>query len=318
MVAGALLAVAYCPRPAQAGLPTARPAEPFRLVWSTSASCEARSFLAELAGRTTLLREARTDEHAITLIVETFRTPNGVRGKLSVRKTDGDLSVREVPGSSCREVESAMALIAALMVDPLAAGLERGSTHQHAPPPPPEADATAREAAVGLRIEQRLTGQSAVAPGFTWGQAIGVMLTHETSTFRPSLGLSARVADTTTVGSQGSAELDFAAAQLTLCPLGSRPSVTWDLRACAALQLGRLRGTGFDTPSPATKSVFWSSAGVELQARYQLLGPLWLGAEGAFNFPFSRERFYLEPQETLHRVPAWGVSVALGLGLRFF
>jgi hypothetical protein len=144
------------------------------------------------------------------------------------------------------------------------------------------------------------------------------MLAHETSALRPSLGLSARVADTTTVVSQGSAELDYAAAQLTLCPLGMRPSVSWDLRACAALQLGRLQGAGFETPSPATKSIFWSSAGVELQARYWLLGPLWLGGEGTFNFPFSRERFYLEPQETLHRVPAWGVSVALGLGLRFF
>jgi hypothetical protein len=312
-----LLALAIGPHAAQAEQPPARQATAFRLVWSSSAGCEARSFLAELSHRTTLLREARADEHAITLIVETFRAPSGVRGKLSVREPDGELTVREVPGSSCREVDSAMALIAALMVDPLAAGLERASSQQHAASTAPEPDSSAREADFGLRIEQRLTGQTAVAPGFTWGQAVGVMLTHETSRFRPSLGLSARSARDTTSIAEGSAELDFAAAQLTLCPLGVRPEVTWDLRACAALQLGRLRGTGFDTRAPASKSVFWSSAAFELQARYQLLGPLWMGAEGTLNFPFSRESFHFDPQKTLHRIPIWGASAALGLGLRF-
>lgn len=317
LVAVTLLALVCGPDAAEAEQPSARRAKAFRLVWSSSASCEARSFLEELSDRTTLLREARADEHAITLIVETFRAPSGVRGKLSVRKPDGELTVREVPGASCREVDSAMALIAALMVDPLAAGLERASSQRHAASTAPEPNSTAREANLGFRIEQRLTGQTAVAPRFTWGQAVGVMLTHETSRFRPSLGLSARVARDTTSVAQGSAELDFAAAQLTLCPLGVRPDASWDLRACAAVQLGRLRGTGFDTPAAATKSVLWSSAGVELQARYQLLGPLWMGAEGTLGFPFSRESFHFEPQKILHRIPAWGASAALGVGLRF-
>jgi hypothetical protein len=312
-----LLALLCRPHAARAELPPARETKEFRLVWSSSASCEARSFLAELRHRTTLLREARADEHAITLIVETFRAPSGVRGKLSVRKPDGELTVREVPGSTCREVDSAMALIAALMVDPLAFGVGHASGQRHAASTAPEPNSVAREADFGLRIEQRLTGQTAVAPGFTWGQAVGAMLTHETSRFRPSLGLSARVARDTTSIAQGSAELDFAAAQLTLCPLGVRPDVSWDFRACAALQLGRLRGTGFDTPAPATQSVLWASAAFELQARYQLLGPLWMGAEGMLNFPFSRESFHLDPQKTLHRIPVWGVGAALGLGLRF-
>jgi hypothetical protein len=84
------------------------------------------------------------------------------------------------------------------------------------------------------------------------------------------------------------------------------------------VQLGRLRGTGFRTASPATKSIFWSSAGIELEGRYQLLRPLWLGLESALTFPFTRERFYLEPEQTLHRVPAWGLSVGLGVGVHFF
>jgi hypothetical protein len=312
----ALLSLTSAARAAEAPSP-----EPFRLVWSSSAGCgDSRTFLSELSGRTTLLREARQDEHAITLIVATFLHESGVRGQLTVRKPDGDLTVREVPGSDCQEVESAMALIAALMVDPLAGDPQRAAGQRHsrplaaAPPPAP----TAPRSSWSLRVEQRLTVRTAVAPRASWGQGLGLMITGESSAWRPSVALSAQATRATASAPHGSAELDWAAAQLAACPLGLRPAEPWDLRACGVLQLGRLRGIGFQTGEPARKSILWSSAGLELQARYRVLGPLWLGLEGGFSLPFTRERFYLEPQETLHRVPAWGTNVALGVGLRFF
>jgi len=271
--------------------------------------------LAELEGRTALLREAREDEHAATLIVATFRAPGGVRGQLTVRKPDGDLTVREVAGLDCREVESAMALIVALMMDPLAGGSERpglktlplATVHGPGLQPSPWS----------WRVEQRLTARTAIAPGLTWGQSLGAMLTRESVRPHPSAGLSLHLAHATTSVLHGSAELEWVAAQLTLCPAGLRPGDSWDLRACAAFQLGRLRGIGFHTFDPATKAILWSSAALELEGRYQLLGPAWLGWEGAFTIPFSRESFYVEPGQTLHSVPAWGVSFGLGFGLRF-
>lgn len=319
--AGVSLALSSLSGVGLAASPEARQAEPFRLVWSSSAGCgNARTFLAELEGRTALLREARTDEHAITLIVETFRAETGVRGQLTVRKPDGQLTVREVPGQNCQEVESAMALIAALMVDPLAGTSERAAAGRPVEPSrrTPQAVPASSEAAWSFRVDQRLTARTAVAPRLTWGQALGVTLTGEASEARPSLGLSVQVADATTSGAHGSAELEWAAAQLTLCPIGVGPGKRWDFRACAALQLGRLRGIGFETASPAQRAIFWASAGVQLEGRYQLIGPLWLGWEGALALPFSRERFYLEPQETLHRVPWWALSFGFGAGLRFF
>lgn len=273
----------------------------------------------ELEGRTTLLREARQDEHAITLIVETFRAEGGVRGQLTVRKPDGELTVREVPGLDCREVQSAMALIAALMADPLAGGVERSEpkSRESAPAQRSQSGSMSQASAWSWRFEQRLTAHSAIAPGLTWGQALGVMLTGESWSGHPSLAVSAHVAHATTSASAGSAELEWVAGQLALCPVSARPGEAWDLRACGAFQLGRLRGTGFQTFDPATKAIVWASAGVELEARYQLLGPLWLGLDGALTFPFSRERFYLEPGENLHQVPAWGVGFGAGFGLHF-
>lgn len=320
-MAGLVALVLSCgPRATHASTPERR-AEAFRLVWSSSAGCgSGRAFLAELASRTALLREARADEHAITLIVETFPVAGGVKGQLTVRKPDGDLTVREVPGLNCREVEAAMALIAALMVDPLAATSDRLSPRLGPAPPPPDLrQPVARTPDWGLMAEQRLTARTAVAPGLTWGQAVGVMLTRESSRLRPSAGLSAHIAQAMTAATpNGRAELEWAAAQLTLCPLGVRPDESWDLRVCGAFQLGRLQGHGVQTAAPATKSILWSSAALQLESRYRVLGPLWIGLEGAFTMPFSRERFYLEPQQTLHRVPAAGFGFGFGFGLRFF
>ena len=303
-------------RPARAQSTEDPTAQPFRLVWSSSAGChDASAFLAELADRTARLRRARTDEHAITLIIETFRREGGVRGQLTVRKPDGDLTVREVPGVSCQEVEAAMALIAALMVDPLAG---QAHTKRAEPVFQPDLAPQPKPAAWSLRAEHRLSGRTAATPKLAWGQALGAMLTYESGLTKPSVALVAELTDGTATGQRGSAELELAVARLAICPLGIQPGTAWDFRACATAELGRLHGSGFLTESPANKAIVWSSAGLELQARYELIGPLWLGLEGGFTFPFTRERFYIDPGETLHRVPSWGVAFGVGLGLRFF
>ena len=308
----ALAAVAPPARAQGAEEPTA---EPFRLIWSSSAGChDVGAFLAELTDRTTRLRKARTDEHAITLIVETFRREGGVRGQLTVRKPDGDLTVREVPGVSCQEVEAAMALIAALMVDPLA-GQRRNKRPE--PDSQPDLALPPKLAAWSLRAEHRFRGRTATTPNLAWGQALGAMLTYEAGATKPSVALVAEQTDGTATGQSGSADLELAVARLAICPLGLQ-SGDWDVRACATAELGRLRGSGFATAAPASKAIVWSSAGFDLQARYELLRPLWVGLEGGFTFPFTRERFYVDPGETLHRVPRWGLGFGAGLGLRFF
>jgi hypothetical protein len=286
------------------------------LIWSSSAGCgDAAWFLTELDRRTTRLRPARDGEHAITLIVELFGARGGVRGQLTVRKPDGDLTVREVPGPNCQEVESAMALIVALMVDPLASGSRRVSTSESRVRALPE---RAAGSSWSLRVEQRATARTAVAPGLSPGQALGLMLTRERGPLRPSLALAGSSARGVTSQSQGSAEFEWLAAQLSVCPVGFQPGPDWDVRACGIFQAGRLRGSGFQTIRPGEKSIFWSAGGLELEGRLRLVGLLWLGLEGGLELPFSRAEFHLDPKQTLHQVPSAGASFGLGLGLRFF
>lgn len=318
---------------AEAKAPPTGRVEPFRLIWSSTAGCgNPSSFLSELERRTTLLRPARPNEHAITLIVETFRLDGEVKGQLTVRKPDGALSERELPGGSCHEVESAMALIAALTVDPLAGSDPRRTTTRTAPAPTQLADRpgsltprgtdaleeTTPPADWSLRVEHHLTAHTALAPELTWGQALAVLLTLEAGRIAPSVGLAAHRAKATVSSSQGSAVLEWAAGELTACPLGVSPGEDWDLRACAALLVGRLKGRGYEVARPATKSVLWSSAALQLEARYRLVGPLWALGQAALSLPFSRESFYLAPETPLHELPATGLSLGAGLGLRFF
>jgi hypothetical protein len=292
-------------------------AEPFRLTFSTSANCGvAEAFLAELRARTARLRAAKEAEHGITFVVETFRVPGGVRGQLVMHRPGALPIVREVPGATCGEVISAMALIAALMVDPLAGASPVNPTsptagHEQEHP-------ESRGTPFAFRVDHRLTTRNAVAPKFALGQALVISVTHETGPLRPSLGLSLSTARASTTVTSGAAQFDWIAARLTPCPVGLGSARSWDLRLCAGLELGRLRGKGYATVAPATQSIVWSSAAALLDAHRRLLGPLWLGGEAGLTFPFTREHFYLEPHTNLHRIPAWGVSAGVGLGLDFF
>lgn len=295
----------------------APPREAFRLIFSSSAGCgKAANLLRELDRRTTRLRPARDDEHAITLIVELFRTDFGVRGQLTVRKLDGDLTAREVPGRDCQEVESALALIVALMVDPLATNAK--------PLPARSEVATGFSARPGTEshssywVEQRASLRSAIAPRAAWGEGLGLMFMREQSPLRWSVGLSATVARSSSSSLAGSAQFEWAAAELAVCPVGWQPSSGWDVRACGTAQAGRLRAAGFATSNPAENRLFWWALGGSLQARRQLIGPLWVGLEAALEFPLSRQSFYFEPGPIVHRVPAVGASGGLGAGLRFF
>ncbi len=119
------LALALIAGPARADV------EGIRLSYSAFAGCpdEAR-FLQGVTARTERIRRAAEGEPARAFVVAVTRDTSTVRGVLVIAGLDGAVSRREVTGDSCEEVTSALALITALAVDPLAAT---------APVPPPAA-----------------------------------------------------------------------------------------------------------------------------------------------------------------------------------
>jgi hypothetical protein len=106
---------------------------PVRTRYEAPPSCPGeRAFIDELRGRTKLAVEAAEGEEATTFIVTLTEQEGGFAGTLII-ETDDRSSRRELDGETCPEVVAAMALIAALAIDPLA---------ETSPAPPPASPAS--------------------------------------------------------------------------------------------------------------------------------------------------------------------------------
>jgi hypothetical protein len=330
--------------------------QPFRVTFSTAAGCgSARAFEDEVLKRTDRLRLAESGETALGLSVELQPTTQGIEGRLTLRETDGHVSERAVPGGGCEEVLSAMALIAALTVDPLArpdrevpiasrrpvnesdtskpVRPKRESPKRVVPTREPRKAETPEESVeprapepanakrgLGFGVGQRVTLQTAVMPGATLGLGVHAeLVVTSPSLLAPRIrfsGIFSQSGDIT--AAEGRAQFDWITARLQACPVRFGFDQSWNIRPCAYFDAGRLRGEGFDIEPHHQKSVFWTAAGVELSGEVRLFGPLTLGAEAGLLLPFRRDRFRFDPDTDLHDVPAAGFSGGVGLGLFFF
>jgi len=130
--AGAVAAAALSLAAATAA---AQPAtEPIRIRFAAAPGCpDGDAFTRQVWARTARARHAAEGEAARTLKVEITAAPGRFQGRLAVEDPAGPSAVREVGGASCDEVVSALALIAALTIDPQA------STAPTPPSPTPPA-----------------------------------------------------------------------------------------------------------------------------------------------------------------------------------
>src|SRR5258708_5583975 len=91
----------------------------FRVRYSTAEGCpDAGVFTREILARTSLAHPATGVERAVRFQVRLSTADDKSRGELAIQDIDGTVSVRSVDGSACGEVVSALALIAALTMDP--------------------------------------------------------------------------------------------------------------------------------------------------------------------------------------------------------
>lgn len=95
--------------------------EPVHIEYSAAAGCPSEaSFLGSLRARSLRIRVASRDERARVLVIRlTMRGPRA-EGRLILRAEDGSVTERLVAGDTCGEVATAVALVAAVIVDPLA------------------------------------------------------------------------------------------------------------------------------------------------------------------------------------------------------
>lgn len=325
-------------------------AELVSLVYSgAAAGCPSEAqFVSEVTARVTRPVRFGAPDAAVQMVVTLFPSGEQVTGKLEVARASSEPTHRDFTASSCEEVGSALALVAALALDPnartdalpvKAASSEPASAApvvEGAPPPePPQAPAPTPAAAPASASPPRPTiperyrywvgaaagGVVGAAPKVLGlvGASLGMRVVRE-RLFAPSVQLTPLWGKTGVTGpASGSGEFTWALGRLELCPVSVRLSSPLSLDPCAAIEVGRLtaRGSDASVAVPVTAARWWVAPGATLSLHASF--EHWFVRAGAvLLFPATRDEFvFREPTQSIHQASAVVVGASLGLGFHF-
>jgi hypothetical protein len=113
-----------------------------------------------------------------------------------------------------------------------------------------------------------------------------------------------------------SAQFTWTAAALDLCPIlvsagrfGARP--------CARVEGGTLEAAGVNVQPSRSGVRPWLGTGLVARGRVLVAGPLFLELEAATTLAIVRDRFFVEPSQTVFRAPLLGWAATAGVGVVF-
>jgi hypothetical protein len=113
---------------------------PVRIEFVAPPGCpDSGSFAHQIEGRLANLRRAAEGEKARVVRGEIEARAGGVVGRLVLIETDGRTSERTLEAADCRQATDALALIAALAIDPRARETSAAASSAPSPPSPPPA-----------------------------------------------------------------------------------------------------------------------------------------------------------------------------------
>ncbi len=312
-------------------------------------------FFADVRARTEKIRPAAGDEPARTFKVEVIEGPTESRGSLSIMASDGTASSpRTVRARTCADVVTALALVAALAMDPEArtaplftdasAGGPEPPADRTAPPedagadrnePPPRAMAADASAPTDARpatsdasrvlpsvpVETRVSfgggaeGSSVLGLRPALTLAVGLdFLRADVLSPAFTLRLTRSFRGTTSLAT-GAANVTFSAAAIEPCPLRFRLGDTLAVLPCARVAFGFVEAEGSSVTTPAKALRGWGDVGAHVRVSWAIAGPISLDVHGGARFPLFRDRFFVDQGTTLYEVPS--AVGAFGGDLRF-
>jgi hypothetical protein len=313
----------------------AQAGEPVQVTYSASPSCPNESaFLEEFYDRTHRVRPRVGDETSWRVQVRITAKGGASRGELVIDGWDGMNIRREATAQTCPEVVTALAMIAALAIDPGADSApkcppraperraRRASVTPHryiddsaAAEPPPEP--AGREPGAWLAGAQFLS-MGAVGPGMLPGGLIHVG--HEPdgpgilgARFRVSL---AYLPPSSFGTARGDPRFAWMGARFDGCPVRLR---AWraSLLPCGTAGFGWVRSQG---PMEADPARYGSWVDLGMLARLNVLLNSWLvlQADAGLVFPLTRYEFQFDnPTYQAYRTAAAAGLVSVGLAVRF-
>jgi hypothetical protein len=290
---------------------------PYHIEYDAAPDCSSRAvFVQELLTRTPLVREAQPDEEGATFVVKLVDNGGTVAGELTFRESLGGETRRAVSGSTCDEVVPALALIAAVLVDPEALSRKAPEPERIVEPERP------REKPSRLRFggAAGVSLASAVSPNLGIGGFVEFAAEHESDGRRSfAFGVALhRTWSETYSTPDGDADFTWTAARGWFCPISLPNRGVFAFSPCAAIEAGQLHAEGSRTLDEDEASVFWLAAAPLLRLELRPVRVLSIFADGLAVFPLLREySFRFDPETEVFSTPTVGWAAQAGVRVLF-
>ncbi len=312
----------------------------FHLFYQAPAGCPDRgAFAGAIHDRTSRPRLVDDDATAITLRVVIEARPEGASGRLVLRDPDGTEETRSVASRTCGEVSDALALVAAVMLDPDARTNNEPPRKpeqkppEPAPPPassqaPPPKPAGPRPTPALPRVEPKarwifaagleLGIASGIGPAIApKGGAFGDVERRWPTGLTSSLRVSLDAAATSSALRSGSQTYEWLGATVRLCPAHFELPAHLRVAPCAGLQTAGHRGTTRDVRSPTARTELWLAPVASGTVDWAVTPAVSLEVQGGILLPLRRSRYFLAPASTIFEVPVAAATAGVGVRVRF-
>jgi hypothetical protein len=288
----------------------------------------------------------------IHMVVKIERAAEHVAGKLEVSRNGAEPTRREFKAATCEEVSSALALVAALALDPNArtepllpqaanaskqdfpappaptqideppvAAPPAPPVPPAAPAPPPSPPPRPRDPShylAWLGPSVGVAGGYAPEPLISLGLALGAR--RVVPGLSPGLQLTALWGKTGTTGpAAADGSFAWAVGRLEVCPLQLKLDARLALEPCAAAEAGRLSARGADSQiaEPVTVERWWFAAGATVSLHVTLRHLFFRFAMLGLA-PATRDEFvFRDPDRIVHQASPFVYGASLGLGFQF-
>jgi hypothetical protein len=336
---------------------TAEDLVPVRVDYEARPGCpDADAFTREVLARAPRARLAAPPERARALVVRIHGAEHTLEGSLVVRDVDGTTTAaRSVHAHSCEELATALAVITAVVIDPVTAKLgaidagadDAAAAAPDAALPPLDDGAAPLDAAALLVAPEAPEAPDASAPSpppepaHDWSLAAGAGA-GVVSGAAPSLLVSvplfvelsrapagifepaARLRFERTVigggdatGEEGGGMFGLTTGALDLCPVALR-SRRVRIQPCLRTEAGGLFARGSRVEAPRSEVRPWLAFGPVARLKLDLAGPVFAELEGALRALVVRDRFVVDGASLVYRPPLVAASASFAVGVAFW
>lgn len=330
-------------------------AEGVRLDYQADPHCSAQArapdtFVSEVHARSARVRFTADAPRKLVVRMVRDAKHGKLGGRIELHEADGTTSERTVSGATCEEVVSALGLVTALALDPLASTSADAATAATASAtasasatatapsatatstaPPPVADAGAATAVDGgadVPLERRAWSFGAGADveavvGVTPDALLAVPVFFEaTRAFGEHVGVGGglrfeRAGETSVSATTGvGADFTWTAASLDLCLVLRTGPLRFN--GCARGTGGAVeaRGEGVTPQRSATRP--WVDLGASMSLRLRIAAPVFFEIAGQIGVALVQDTFIVEPSTTVFQVPGFVAHAGAGLGFEIW